>query len=140
MKPVRASGFTLIELMIALVVVAIITAVALPSYTDYVTRGKVPDATAGLATKQVEMEQYFQDNRTYVSAPACNSDTTRSKYFDFSCTGVAAGTYTLRAVGKDSMTGFTYTVNQANAKATTAVPSGWATATDCWVTKKGGVC
>lgn len=140
MKSVRASGFTLIELMIAVVIAGIIAAIALPAYGDYVVRGKVPEATAPLATKQVEMEQFFQDNRSYVDAPACVADTTRSKYFDFSCTGVTASTYTLRAVGKDSMAGFTYTVNQANVKATTAVPSGWTTRTDCWVTKKGGVC
>ena len=146
------SGFTLIELMMALVVVAILTAIALPSYTKYIIRGKVPDATSNLATKRVQMEQWYQDNRTYgantagVAAPACVTDTTSSKNFDFSCVISAAGdTYVMTATGKGSMAGFSYTVNQANVKTsafTSSAPAGWVAATpnNCWVTNVGGAC
>lgn len=138
-------GFTLIELMIVLVVIAILTAIALPSYTKYVIRGKVPDATATLATKRVQMEQWFQDNRAYTGAPACTADTTTSRNFNFSCTVLTATTYTLQAAGKDSMAGFTYTVDQNNTKTSafaSPAPSGWVAATpnNCWVTNVGGVC
>lgn len=138
-------GFTLIELMMALVVVGILTAIALPSYTSYIVRGKVPDATSNLATKRVQMEQFFLDSRTYMGAPACNADTTSSpKNFDFSCPVQTATTYTLQAAGKGSMAGFTYTVDQANVKtsAFASAPSGWVAATpnNCWVTNVGGVC
>lgn len=133
-------GFTLIEVMITVAVVAILAAVALPQYRDYVTRGRIPEATSRLATLQVQAEQYFQDNRTYVGAPACATDNTTSKYFTFSCSASSATAYTLRAVGKDAMAGFTYTVTQAGAKATSAVPSGWTTSATCWIIKKGGVC
>lgn len=139
------SGFTLIELMMALVVVAILTAIALPSYTKYIVRSRVPDATSNLATKRVQMEQWFQDNRTYVGATACNADTTTSKYFDFSCPVQTATTYTLQAAGKSTMAGFTYTVDQSNVKTSafaSPAPSGWVAATpnNCWVTNEGGVC
>ncbi|MFO1228086.1 type IV pilin protein [Roseateles sp.] len=133
-------GFTLIEVMITVAVVAILAAVALPQYRDYVTRGRIPEATSRLATLQVQAEQYFQDNRTYVGAPACATDSATSKYFTFSCSASSATAYTLRAVGKDAMAGFTYTVTQAGAKATSAVPSGWTTSATCWIIKKGGVC
>ncbi|MEW5943887.1 MAG: type IV pilin protein [Pseudomonadota bacterium] len=133
-------GFTLIELMIVVVIVGILASVALPAYNDYVTRGRIPDATSNLAAKRVQLEQFFQDNRTYVGATACNNDTTSSQYFNFSCTAQTATTYTLQAAGKSSMAGFTYTINQDNAKATTAVPAGWTTNASCWVTRKGGVC
>jgi type IV pilus assembly protein PilE len=136
-----AGGFTLIELMIAVAVVGILAAVALPSYKDYIMRGKIPEATGGLANKRASMELWFDNNRTYVTAPECASDTTASKYFDFSCPAAATATaYTIQAVGKDSMTGFTYTIDQLNAKATTAVPSGWTTNAGCWVVNKGGLC
>jgi type IV pilus assembly protein PilE len=137
------SGFTLIEVMIVVAIVAILATIAVPSYRDYVTRGRIPEATSNLATKQVRMEQYFQDNRTYVGAPDCASDTATSQFFDFSCVaGMNATSYTLQAVGKGQMAGFEYRVNQANARSTEAVPTGWAqpSPNTCWVSKKGGVC
>ncbi len=141
-------GFTLIELMIAVVVVAILAAVALPSYTSYVTRGRISEATAGLAAKRVQLEQFFQDNRTYVSGlatvpttNACDADTTTSSYFDFSCVaGWDNLTYTLQAVGKNAMTGFTYTINQPGARTSVITATGWTANTNCWVTKQGGGC
>lgn len=139
----RKSGFTLIELMIAVAIIGILSAVAIPSYTSYVTRGKIPEATSTLASKRVQLEQYFQDNRSYVGAPACDADSTSSKYFDFECTVENADAFTLRAQGKGAMAGFTYTVDQSNVKTTTmgtGAPSGWTGSTTCWITAKGGVC
>jgi type IV pilus assembly protein PilE len=133
-------GFTLIELMIVVAVVAILGAISLPAYNDYVVRGKIPDATSNLATKRVQLEQFFQDNRTYVGAPACTADTTSSQYFNFSCTVQTATAYTVQALGKATMVGFTYTIDQSNSKVTVAVPTGWTTNATCWVTKKGGAC
>lgn len=137
----KQSGFTLIELMIVVAIVGILAAVAMPSYRDYVTRSRIPDATSGLASKRVKLEQYYDNNRTYAGAPDCNADTTTSQSFDFSCSGVPdATTYTLQAVGKGTMVGFTFTLDQANARRTTAVPTGWTTSATCWVTNKGGTC
>ena len=141
-----ARGFTLIELMMTVAVIAILSAVALPNYRDYVIRGNVPEATSRLATKQVQMEQFFQDNRTYVAGTGCAADTTSSKVFGFTCVdggdAVTATAYILTAVGKGSMAGFKYTINQTGAKTTRAVPagSGWSAPTDCWATRKGGIC
>ena len=138
-RPQATHGFTLIELMIAVAIVAILAAVAVPQYSQYVTRGRIPDATSALGVKQVQIEQFFLDNRTYAGAPGCASDTTTSKYFTFACTSATATGFTLTATGKSSMTGFTYTVNQAGAKTTTA-PTGWTGSATCWVTKKDGTC
>lgn len=141
-SPSKQSGFTLIELMIVVAIVAILAAIALPSYQDYLIRSRIPDATSNLGAKRARVETYYDNNRTYVGAPDCTADSTTSKYFDFDCNPAAtANTYTLRAVGKSSMTGFTYTVNESNARATTVTGvSGWTGNTTCWVTNKGGSC
>jgi len=135
-------GFTLVELMIVVVIIGILSAVAVPAYRDYVIRGTIPEATAGLASKRVQIEQFFQDNRTYSGAPACDTDSTSSSAFDFSCASSSATAFVLQAVGKGSMDGFTFTINQSNSKQTTAVQSGWSTPdpNNCWITKKGGIC
>jgi type IV pilus assembly protein PilE len=142
--PTAIRGFTLIELMIAVGIVSILAAVAVPQYKDYVTRGRIPDATNSLATRAVQSEQFFQDNRTYANTasannPGCVADTSGTT-FNLSCTSATATAYVIQAVGKNTMAGFTYTINQAGAKATTAVPSGWTTNSSCWVTKKEGTC
>ena len=136
------SGFTLIELMIVVGIVAILASIALPSYNDYITRGRITDAISGLSDMRVKLEQYFQDKRTYVGA--CASATVAplpasTNSFDFSCT-LAANSYTVTATGKASMFGFVYTVNEVGTRATTGVPAGWTTSTSCWVVKKGAAC
>jgi len=145
MSLARQSGFTLIEMMITVAIAAILAAVALPAYTDYVKRGRISQATNNLSSMRVKLEQYFQDNRTYVGA--CASGTVAplpaTDDFTYSCPTLTATTFTVQATGvtTGSMNGFTYTIDQANAKSTTALPSGWGTApVSCWVIKKGGVC
>ena len=85
------NGLTLIELMTVVAVVAILSVIALPAYTDYVTRGKIPEATSNLADLRVKMEQWYQDNRNYqnTAATACGVTMPAApvvKYFTFACT------------------------------------------------------
>ena len=139
-------GFTLIELMVTIAIVAILAAIAVPNYTDYLRRGRVPDATSGLADMRVKMELSFQDNRTYAGAKVCEAgNLPTSKYFTFACNPAPTPTaYTAEATGIGPMAGFTYRINQANARSTTLTPATtWVTADTtfgCWVTKKGESC
>jgi type IV pilus assembly protein PilE len=143
-----AAGFTLIELMIVVAIVAILAAIALPAYSDYVTRSKLTEAQNGLATYRVSMEQWYQDHRNYgdtdcgVVLPA-----TSFKYFTLTCKPTVTGgsvqgyTATLAGIAGTGVAEFQFTIDNANNRATPAAPAGWGpTSTTCWIVRKGGGC
>ncbi len=134
---VGQKGFTLIELMLTVVVIGILAAIAIPQYGDYVTRAKLQEGTSNLANGRVGMERFFQDNRTYVGGP-CPATTAN---FTYACSGLSTTNYLITATGTGSIFDFSYTIDQANNKATTAARAGWgSTANPCWQVRKGGSC
>jgi type IV pilus assembly protein PilE len=143
-------GFTLIEVMIVVAIIAILSAVALPSYRDYIVRGTLSDGRNQLATVAARMEQWYQDNRFYSNTSAGTTcgvtmpTATESPDFTISCaigSGANANqSYTLTATGTGPVSGFTYTINNTGTRATSAVPAGWTSNATCWITRKGGVC
>lgn len=143
----QARGFTLVEVMIVVAIIAILAAIAVPQYSDYVLRSKVSEAVSNLGQHRVRLEQFFQDNRTYTggAAPwACGSTAptaSDTKYFTLTCTSTAT-TYTITATGiaAQGTGGFTYTLDETNARSTTiASPAPWAAGTQaCWVLTSNG--
>lgn len=141
-------GFTLIELMIAVAIVAILLGVALPSYREYVVRGHLADASNGLALMRAQMERHYQDNRTYATAgtfrtPCDSTDAAPRTFNNFvvTCSGTPTATaFTLAATGSGPVAGFVFTINQADVRATTSAPTGWNTCATKWLTKKGSTC
>jgi len=63
----RAGGFTLIELMIVVAIVAILGAVAYPMYTDQIRKGKRADARAGLMSLLQQQERYMTQRNIYAA-------------------------------------------------------------------------
>jgi len=158
----QARGFTLIELMIVVAVVAVLAAIAVPNYTDYITRSKFAEATSTLGNLRIKLEQYYQDNRRYSTTtgggtcglPGGNTPTVGdAKYFTYACasTNPAASPagdqrYVITATGIGGLAGLTFTINESNTKAT-GVVSGSAIATSgytanaaCWIVKKPAQC
>lgn len=131
------SGFTLMELMVTFAIIAILSTIAFPAYTDYVKQGKVAEATSTLADLRIRTEQYFQDTRTYVDAP-CLPAAGTTKYFNYACDRTAT-TYTITATGltNHSLDNFEYTIDQNNNKTSKYEGSVGLT---CWITKKSGSC
>lgn len=135
----KAKGFTLIEVMVVVVIVAILAAIALPSYREYILRGKITEASSSLSELRLRAEKWFADNRKYTGF---NTTINGARYFTYSCPTLTDTAFTCQAVGNASegMTGFTYTINESNVRQTTAAPTGWNTSTTCWITKKGESC
>lgn len=135
----RQKGFTLIELMIVVAVVSILTAIAVPSYTEYVRRGHRADARAGLLQTQQWLERAATATGVYPTAlPATMTwaaDPTKRYTIGFAA-GNTNAAFTLVATRKaggpqatDKCGDFTLTntgVRGANHL------SGGATAVDCW--------
>src|SRR5581483_7889430 len=61
-------GFTLLEALVVVALLAILAAIALPSYSAYVKRSRILEAVARLSDARARMEQYFFDQRAYVDA------------------------------------------------------------------------
>jgi type IV pilus assembly protein PilE len=61
----RQKGFTLIELMVVIVVIAILASIAIPSYREYVIRGHRRAAQAAMMEIATQQQQYFVANRAY---------------------------------------------------------------------------
>ena len=146
-KTWRQEGFTLLELLIVLAIIGILSAISVPAYRDYIIRGKITEATSNLSDMRIKLEQFYQDNRTYVGA--CVAGTvaplptgSNARAFTYSCPTLTATAFSVRALGNagEGMSGFDYTINQNNAKTTASVATGWTLTAGCWVTKKDGTC
>ena len=102
MKQKRQQGFTLIELMIVVAIVAILAAVALPFYADFTFRAKMSEVAASIDACKVSVQDYHEAESTYPNtADAAGCDTGATQY----TTGLA-----LSGVGADAVT---ITVNGA---------------------------
>jgi len=147
-----STGFTLIEVMITVAIVAILAAIALPSYQDYVRRSKLTEAYSALADLRVKMEQYYQDNRNYGGAGAAcpvavtNQVTGSMKYFGLACTvGATNQSYTATASNKagqglGAAGDYAFTINDANAKTTTKYNGVAKVGVNCWMQRKSDSC
>lgn len=133
--------------MITVAIVAILAAVALPAYSDYVLRGNIASMTNELLAVRAKMETYYQDNRTYASSSSATAPCTATAVsyskpsFTIACSNISSTTFKATATGSGSMDGFVYTITQDDTKGTT-LPSKWGgtTSTGCWLTKRGDSC
>jgi len=138
----RQAGFSLVELMIAVVVIGVLTAIALPSYNGYVMRARLTEAFTGLAGVQPKMEQHWANTRTYAGfdAAALKLMPKDSEHFTFELTEASASAYLVTATGQGAAEGFAYTIDQNGNRATTSVPDDWTGNDECWVDRKEGTC
>ena len=142
-RQVRGSGgFTLVELIVVIAIIGILTAIALPSYTEYVRRGHRAEARTQLLESAQFMQRFYSANDRYdmdrsgaevalpvglQSAPA--SGTAR---YTFSLNAISTTGYTLQAVPVGSMSGDkcgTFTLNSVGRR---DLLSATETLENCW--------
>ncbi|HEX7816254.1 type IV pilin protein [Dyella sp.] len=104
----RQTGFTLIEIMIVVIIVAVLAAIAIPQYHKYVIRARRTDATRALLDLAGREEHYFYSKNTYTGTLTdLGTD----------ATGLAGQYYTL-AISNVDAKNFTITATPAGTQAT----------------------
>ena len=136
-------GFTLVELMIAVVIVGILASIAIPAYTQYTVRAKRAAAESFIMSVANKQEQYILDARHYADTLALLNMTPPadvSAHYNITITNVGTPpvyttppAYTINAVptgaqlANDTKCG-TVSIDQAGTKGET----GTGTVSDCW--------
>lgn len=148
----RSTGFSLIELMIAVAIVGILAAIVVPSYRDYIRRSSLQEGFAALADMKVRMEQFYQSNRDY-GIPGedmeCGNDGTAERVsfaatanFTYACTlpGGDDQQFLITATGAGPAAGHVYSLDHNNVRRTVTFRGTTpATPSSCWLIK-GGEC
>ena len=105
----KSAGFTLIELLIAVAIIGILAAIAIPMYSDYVTRSRRADGQASLMQVAQELERCYtqfskySDNNCSVVTGGTVNETSEQGFYVISASGSALteSTFTLTATPQD---------------------------------------
>ncbi len=140
----QSHGFSLIELIIAVAIVGVLAAIAIPSYDEYVDRGRRADAKAFLMRLSSDQETFYAQNFSYANsitaagqlgyADAISPESHYTAALDVQPGGCAAGAEACRTYS------FTLTPNFSDPRCTTITlagngtrgSTGTGTVEDCW--------
>ncbi|MCD9096114.1 type IV pilin protein [Luteimonas fraxinea] len=141
----RVAGFTLIELMVVVAVIAILASIALPSYQESIRKGRRGQAKVDLLDVAQRAERHRTVNGSFTSFALATAETrsprgTGQAYYTISRVDNAANPAVLQlqavpvagtSQAQDARCR-TLTLNQAGQKGVTGSPAPTMTATECW--------
>ena len=102
MKHYKATGFSLMELMIVIAILGIVSAIAIPAYTGYIETARMTEAKNNIAALKLAEEEYFLENNTYFYKEGTNdelSDESGGLWIATGSDGAVNFTYTVSALG-----------------------------------------
>lgn len=131
-------GFTLVEMAITLAIVAILAAVAYPSYNSYVTRSRRADAKQSLVELAQRLERYYTERGTYAGATLGGAngiygDTSPGGFYKLAIATQTADGFTISATPQGTQSGdacATFGYNQLGEQSVGA--SATLSAAKCW--------
>ena len=139
MRLTRRAGFTMFELTIVLVIIAIMSSISVPYYMNYIRRGKKMEAYATMDSIVAGARVYFLKNRTYTGGTfvkwLAQDDVDHAKYFTFALSDLDGEGFVVTATEEDTWApdGATITWTQTGADAGQHSPgTGEFTESDCW--------
>lgn len=107
----RMIGFTLVEVMIVVAIVAIIAALGIPAYLEHVNKGRRGEAMAALLEGAQALERYYSANGTYLDggnlAAVFRTQVPPGPgaYYNIAAQAATANTFRLRAARAGVMVG-----------------------------------
>lgn len=99
------SGFSLIELLFVLLIIAVLAAITVPNYSDYIHRARRSERQTALLDLACRMERYYSKHNTYRTATigtgrssdVLSQATLAEQHYHLSITDASDSTYTLQA-------------------------------------------
>ncbi|NOQ65525.1 MAG: prepilin-type N-terminal cleavage/methylation domain-containing protein [Methyloprofundus sp.] len=131
----KNKGFTMIELMIALVIIGIIASIAFPNYTQYVTQAKRGDAKTALLNALLKQEKYRANHTSYGSlSDADIASNSPNSYYKIAINGTPSSTsFTVTATPATTDSDCAiFVINQSGKVLSGTYDSKTAAGVNCW--------